>query len=223
MFDCAKEYDMLLDKGIKLSGEDKKYFIRGRLQDLYSQLPGYFHPNRILDFGCGIGDTTKILGELFPKADIIGFDTSDQAIAYANQTYGSARISFCNLADFTQIGAVDLCYTNGVFHHIMPAQRLAIIAKIRQILKHKSFFAFFENNPWNPGTRLVMKRVPFDRDAQLISPRGANHLLQRGGFSRLYPPRYLFYFPRPLACLRFLESFLVQVPLGAQYFILAQK
>ena len=31
--------------------------------------------------------------------------------------------------------------------------------------------ALFENNPWNPGTRLVMKRIPFDRNAQTISPR----------------------------------------------------
>jgi trans-aconitate methyltransferase len=223
MFDCTKEYDMMLNKGINLSGEDKQFFIRGRLQDLRRQLPIDFHPGRILDFGCGIGDTTMFLTELFPNADIIGFDTSDQAIAHAQRTHGSARTSFCNLPDLTRIQAVDLCYSNGVFHHIIPEERVAVIARIHEVLRPGGYFALFENNPWNPGTRLVMKRIPFDREAQVLSIREAKQLLQKGRFSILYPPRYLFYFPRFLAFLRFLESFLVRVPLGAQYYILARK
>ncbi len=223
MFGCPKEYDMMLQKGIRLSGEDKQYFIHGRLQDLCHQLPVSFKPSRILDFGCGIGDTTKYLAELFPTADIIGFDTSDQALAYAHQTYGSARISFCNYADFTQIEAVDLCYANGVFHHIIPKERFGVIVQIHQMLRLGGYFALFENNPWNPGTRLVMKRTPFDQDAQRLSAPDAKRCLKEGGFATLYSPRYLFYFPRSLAFLRFLESFLHRIPLGAQYYILAQK
>jgi trans-aconitate methyltransferase len=223
MFDCAKEYDAMLHKGINLSGEDKQFFIRGRLQDLCRRLPIDFHPSRILDFGCGIGDTTKLLGQLYPNADIIGFDTSDQAIEHASRNYGSARISFCNHNNLLQIGAVDLCYTNGVFHHIIPDERVAVIAQIRQILRPGGYFALFENNPWNPGTRLVMKRIPFDREAQPLNSRKAKRLLKEGGFPILSPARHLFYFPRSLAFLRLLESFLVRIPLGAQYYILAQK
>jgi len=222
MFDCAKEYDTMLDKGIKLSGEDKQFFVRGRLRDLSRRLPADFQPGRILDFGCGLGDTAKHLAELFPNSEIIGFDTSEQAIAHASRTYGSARISFTNPADLLRLKTVDLCYTNGVFHHIAPEERIGVIAQIRQILRPAGYFAFFENNPWNPGTRLVMSRIPFDREAQPIGAMQARRLLQKGGFIHLAPPRYLFYFPRPLAFLRSLESFLVRVPLGAQYYILAQ-
>ena len=223
MFDLAEEYDTLLQKGISISGEDKQYFIRGRLQDLCNQFPMSFDPGSILDFGCGIGDTTKYLAELFPTADIIGFDTSEQALSYARETYGSARISFCNHADFSQIKAIDLCYANGVFHHIIPEERLGVIGQICHVLSPGGYFALFENNPWNPGTRLVMKRIPFDRDAQPLSALEARRYLKEGGFATLYSPRYLFYFPRSLAFLRFLESFLSRVPLGAQYYILAQK
>lgn len=224
MFDCAKEYDVMLQKGIRLSGEDKQYFIRERLQDLCHQCQRVgFTPNRILDFGCGIGDTTKYLAELYPSAEIIGFDTSDQALAHACQTYGSARISFCNHADFSQIEGVDLCYANGVFHHIIPQERSGVIIQIHRVLRPGGYFAQFENNPWNPGTRLVMKRIPFDRDAQPLSAPDARGCLKEGGFATLYPPRYLFCFPRSLAFLRSLESFLSRVPLGAQYYILAQK
>jgi SAM-dependent methyltransferase len=223
MFDSANEYDMMLQKGIRFSGENKQYFIRGRLQDMCHQLPWGFNPRRILDFGCGIGDTSLYLTEIFPTADIIGLDTSDQALAHARQTYGSARISFYNHADFSQIEPVDLCYANGVFHHIIPEERFGVIVQIHQVLRPGGYFALFENNPWNPGTRLVMKRIPFDRDAQPLSAPEAKRCLKEGGFAKLYSPRYLFYFPRSLAFLRFLESFLSRVPLGAQYYILAQK
>jgi len=52
-------------------------------------------------------------------------------------------------------------------------------------LKPGGLFAFWENNPWNPGTRIVMSRIPFDRDAEIISPPAAKRLLRRAGFSIL--------------------------------------
>lgn len=222
MFDCTKEYEMMLQKTVPLSGEDKQYFIPGRLQDLCRQLPAGFNPGRILDFGCGIGQTTQYLAELFPSADIIGFDISDKALAHAQKTYGSARISFCNLAGFNRIEAVDLCYTNGVFHHIIPEERFGAIVRIHQALRPGGYLALFENNPWNLGTRFVMKRTSFDLDAQPLSPLEAKRRLREGGFATLNS-RYLFYFPRSLAFLRFLEPFLTRVPLGGQYYILAKS
>jgi len=223
MFDLAQEYDALLQQGIRLSGEDKDFFIRGRLKDLHRQLPAGFHPERILDFGCGIGDTAQRLAEQFPEANIIGFDTSDPALDYARRTYGSARISFCNLAGFSQMAPVDLCYTNGVFHHILPEKRTGVVVQIHRLLRPGGQFALFENNPYNPGTRMVMHRIPFDREAKPLRPREAQRLLQGGGFSYLCPPRYLFYFPRSLSFLRRMEAFLIRFPLGAQYYLLAQK
>ncbi len=83
MFERVEAYDQMLQAGIRLSGENKQFFIWGRLQELHSQLPEDLHPSRILDFGCGTGDTTKFLAEMFPQADIWGIDTSSEAIAYA--------------------------------------------------------------------------------------------------------------------------------------------
>jgi SAM-dependent methyltransferase len=223
MFDLAQEYDAMLQRGIRLSGEDKAFFIRGRLRDLRRQLPAGFRPERILDFGCGLGDTTSLLAEWFPDADIVGFDTSDPALDHARRTYGSARISFCGLNGFTQTAPVDLCYTNGVFHHILPDKRAGVMVQIQRLIRPGGWFALFENNPYNPGTRMVMRRIPFDRGAWPLRPREAERLLQGGGFPFLCPSRFLFYFPRSLAFLRPIEPFLARIPLGAQYYILARK
>ncbi len=222
-FDLSKEYDRMLEKGLRLSGEDKYYFIEHRVQDLKSNLPRDFHPLRILDFGCGIGDTSSYLAKVFPGAKVVGTDNAENALDHAREKYGSSCVSFIHLDNFTEAGTFDLCYVNGVFHHIHPNLLPPTTKRIHEALKPGGFFALFENNPWNLGTRMVMNRIPFDRDAHLLSPFNCRSLLREGGFECSRPIRSLFYFPRFLALLRFTEPCLSHLPLGGQYYVLAMK
>src|SRR6059036_11455 len=52
--------------------------------------------------------------------------------------------------------------------------------------------SFWENNPWNPGTRLVMSRIPFDRDAVPLSPPEVRRLVLTAGFRLEQAIRFLF-------------------------------
>jgi hypothetical protein len=90
------------------------------------------------------------------------------------------------------------------------------------MLRPGGFFALWENNPWNPGTRWIMRRIPFDRDAIPLPPPEARRLVSSAGFAVL-GTRYCFYFPRALRALRPLERLGHGVPLGAQYCVLARK
>jgi len=168
LFDRSAEYDAMLDRGLRLSGENRHYFAHGRIDDLQRQLPAGFAPRRILDFGCGLGDTTKLLAERFPTATAVGIDTAANALEHARLTHGGERVRF-EQGMPPGDRSYDLCFVNGVFHHIEPFRRLEVVASIRASLVPGGWFAFFENNPWNPGTRLVMRRIPFDRDARPIS------------------------------------------------------
>jgi hypothetical protein len=93
---------------------------------------------------------------------------------------------------------------------------------LRDVLAPAGWLALFENNPWNPGARMVMRRIPFDRAAVPLSPPETRRLLETAGL-RVHGTRSLFYFPRPLAALRPLERYLARVPLGAQYWVLASR
>ncbi len=223
LFDLSAEYRQMLDKGIRLSGEDQEFFIRGRLDSLQSRLPADFTVRRILDFGCGIGTATSHLADRFPHAEVLGVDTSENALDYAREHHGSGRIRFRGLAELSQEREFDLCYVNGVFHHIEPASRGGAIQKIHRALRPGGVLALFENNPWNPGTRMVMSRIPFDRDAITLSLPETKGLLRSGGFTQPALGWSLFYFPRPLAFLRFSERALSHLPLGAQYCVMAVK
>jgi SAM-dependent methyltransferase len=223
LFDLSDEYRQMLNQGIRLSGESQEFFIRGRIESLEFRLPADFAVRRILDFGCGIGSATAHLAERFPHAAVVGVDTNENALDYAQEHYGSDRVCFKGLAELAQEGDFDLCHVNGVFHHVEPGRRASAIQNIHRALRSGGRLALFENNPWNPGTRMVMSRIPFDRDAITLSPSEAKRLLRTGGFTRPTMSWSLFYFPRPLAFLRFTEGTLSHLPLGAQYCVLAAR
>jgi len=218
LFDRAAEYEAMLNQGIGLSGENQEFFIAGRIQDMRSQVPP--SPRRILDFGCGTGKSCSMLAQAFPTAQIVGVDLSQQALVHAKTSFGSSRVLFENIADLARLEPFDLCYINGVFHHIRPSERQSTLVMIRELLTPGAHLALFENNPWNPGARMVMRRIPFDRDAVPLSYLEARRRIKAAGF-QVYGTRFLFYLPKALAALRFIEPLFVNVPLGAQYCVLA--
>ncbi len=67
-----------------------------------------------------------------------------------------------------------------------------------------------------------MSRIPFDRQAITLTPPEAARLLQDGGFEVLRRDS-LFYFPKQLRWLRWIEPHLSQLPLGGQYQVLCRK
>jgi SAM-dependent methyltransferase len=223
LFDLASEYETMLQSGVGLSGEDRYFFILGRVRELAARLPAGWSPSRVLDFGCGIGTATDHLATVFRTSTVVGVDLAEKAISYARERYGSARVTFEHLSALRDLAPFDLCYVNGVFHHIASQNRAEALALIRSSLAPGGYLALFENNPWNPGTRMVMSRIPFDRDAIPIAPPELKSLVIEAGFRPCQGLRFLFYFPRALAVLRVTEPLLVHVPLGAQYYCLAQR
>jgi hypothetical protein len=109
-----------------------------------------------------------------------------------------------------------------VFHHIPVSERAGAMRYVFDFLRPGGCFGLFENNPWSPGARLVMKRIPFDRDAVMLWPAETRRLMRDAGFE-VVRTDFLFIFPRPLAFLRGLEPALCGLPLGAQYMVLGRK
>ena len=221
--DYAENYDAALDRGLSVSGEGKDYFAQERVTWLARKLAQLgAQPSQILDFGCGTGTATPHLLGLNERVAVTGVEISAKSLLVARQEHGSPRARFVALAEYQPAGHVDLAFCNGVFHHIPLAERAEAVDLVFRALRPGGLFAFWENNPWNPGTRYVMSRIPFDRDAITLSVREAKRLLVTGGFT-VVRTDFLFWFPRALRWLRGLEPLLTQVPLGAQYLVLCRK
>jgi SAM-dependent methyltransferase len=220
----AADYDAALNQGLALSGEGKDFFARGRIQWLARCLDrAGISPRTVLDFGCGTGSATPFFLEVWPALQrIVGLDVSAASLEVARREHGGQRVEFAAIQEYGPDASMDLVFCNGVFHHVPPEQRPAAVRFIRDCLRPAGLLALWENNPWNPGTRLVMSRIPFDRDAILLWPRSARRMLREGGFQVLRTD-FRFIFPRALKWLRPLETPLARVPLGAQYQVLGRK
>jgi SAM-dependent methyltransferase len=219
----ADEYDSALAEGISVSGEDKNYFARGRIAWLARCLEQLQErPKCFLDYGCGTGSASPFIFEMLGVKSLIGVDASLKSLEKANSAHGSDRTQFLSFDQYQPREEVDIAFCNGVFHHIAPSERSAVVDYIYRSLRPGGVFAFWENNPWNPGTRYVMSRIPFDRDAITLTPPEARRMLRRGGFD-VSRTDFLFIFPRMLRWLRSLEPLAAPLPFGAQYEILCRK
>ncbi len=218
----VEDYEAACARGVGLSGESRDYFAERRVAETAHGTALPSPVQGVVDFGCGLGHSTPHLLHTFPKASVVGIDTSDGAIASSRRKYGGARVSFEVSRPGLRVGPVDLVYSNGTFHHIEPDARDAEVSCIYGWLRPGGVFALWENNPWNPGTRLVMHRIPFDRDAKTLSYLEAKRLLQRAGFL-IDDVTFHFYFPSALKALRPAERYLRHLPLGGQYCVFARK
>ena len=218
----ADRYEESLEQGLRLSGEDSGYFAEARVAWTGQRLAALgLRPRTVLDFGCGTGSTTPYLLGLPDAERVIGSDSSLRSLEIARRDHASDRATFVAMGDLPE-AEIDLAYCNGVFHHIPVVERAGAIECIRRSLRPGGLFAFWENNPWNPGTRMVMRRIPFDRDAVMVSSPEARRLLATGGLE-VVRTDFQFIFPRALRFLRGLERRLAGAPIGAQYLVLARR
>jgi SAM-dependent methyltransferase len=216
-------YDSALNQGLQVSGEDKNYFAKGRVEWLKGCLKNLkITPSKILDFGCGIGTAVPYLMDLGENPSLLGLDDSPKSLLVAREHYSQLKTNFQDIHEFEPRGDLDLIYCNGVFHHIPPGERSKTVGLIAKALKPGGVFSLWENNPWNPGTRYVMSRIPFDKDAIPLNCLETKRLLEDQGFTVLRTD-FLFIMPRFLKALRWVEPLLCRAPLGAQYQVLAQK
>ncbi len=219
----AEAYDSALARGLSVSGEDKNYFARGRIAWLVDCLRRLQEqPKALMDFGCGTGSATPFFLDLMRIQSVLGLDTSARSLDVAKRTYGSKRTQFLLFSQYEPSEQIDVAFCNGVFHHIPLDERPAAVNYVYRSLQPGGLFALWENNPWNPGTRYVMSRIPFDHDAITLTPPEARRLVQTGGFGILRTD-FLFIFPRMLRWFRSVEPLVSRLPLGVQYQVLCRK
>lgn len=220
----AARYDEALAAGLSVTGEDKDYYARGRMRWLAERLRalGVAPPATVLDFGCGPGGSVPLFLDILGANQVVGVDVSEGLLERAREAFArEPRVRFRSIGGYEAPATADLAFVNGVFHHIPPADRAGALSYVRRTLRPGGLFAFWENNPWNPGTRWIMSRVSFDANAITITPPEARRLLRAAGFE-IVETDFLFIFPRALRLLRPLERSLARLPLGGQYMVLCR-
>lgn len=238
----AKGYDAGMDNPLKRRlGDSAASFIeiktRWLLKDLARNPPhscGVFGRQCLLDFGCGTGTALRSLRSLKYPGRLAGCDVSEKMLAEASEKWTADpsvsrrtgdspewRVVAGNQAPFPD-DYFDIVIASSVLHHVEPAQRQALYAEFRRLLKPGGRVYIFEHNPWNPVTRWVVRHTKIDENAILLPAtetlnglRRARMARRRAAYMLFFPPRWSFLLP--------LESLLDRVPLGGQYAAAANK
>ena len=223
--EVARSYDAVVQQAIGPSGETVQFFADLKVRLMATALRGR-GVRSIVDFGCGIGNTTRAIAALFADADVLGFDVSMESLDVARATTGAgSKIRYSTSADAAlpmDDASADVVFTSCVFHHIEPRDRERWVRELRRVLKPGGALFLFEHNPFNPLTVRVVRHVPFDEGVELLRPGEARKLLQACGLA-VGPPQFYFFFPHAMRALRSFEPMLRRVPLGAQYFVVGQR
>lgn len=85
--------------------------------DLLAAVP-LAQPRRIVDLGCGPGNSTKLLVDRFPRAEILGVDTSPDMLAKARAAVPQALFAQADVARWEPAAPVDLIFANAVLQWV---------------------------------------------------------------------------------------------------------
>lgn len=211
----ADEYDRLLGETIPDGLNEDSYFAEYKVALMATRLRAR-EEMRILDFGCGAGRSLPYLNKYFPDAEIWGYDVSPASLKIASSR--TLRVLLFSDWDVLSATKFDAIIAANVFHHIPLDQRLSALTRCHAALNPEGQMFLFEHNPYNPLTRLIFARCPFDADAEMLDMKTVLSLASQVGF-RSEQHGYTLFFPRQLAYLRGIESWLKRLPLGAQYYV----
>lgn len=100
------------DQYLKFAGE--------RTQPVYDLLHRVrlSHPRRIVDMGCGPGNSTEVLWDRWPEASLVGVDSSPDMIRKAREKFPERTWTQGDAATWRAAGSLDLIFSNAMLHWV---------------------------------------------------------------------------------------------------------
>jgi len=81
-------------------------------------------PRRIVDLGCGPGNSTAILKARWPEAEVTGLDSDADMLAAARRDHPGIKFSAADIADWRPEQPFDLVFSNAALQWVGDHERL---------------------------------------------------------------------------------------------------
>src|SRR5256884_4668997 len=86
-------------------------------RDFLAQVP-LKSARRVIDLGCGPGNSTELLVKRYPQAQVIGLDSSPDMLRQARDRLPNCEFAQADLADWSPQERTDLLFANAVFQWV---------------------------------------------------------------------------------------------------------
>lgn len=113
---------------------------------------------RVIDLGCGPGNSTLLLRERYPNATLMGVDSSPEMLARARQELPGVSFEAADLASYRAPVAQDLMFANAVFQWL-PDHGL-LLPRLRAQLRAGGVLAFQVPCNFDEPSHVLMRSVP---------------------------------------------------------------
>ena len=123
-------------------------------RDLLARVP-LTRPRRVVDLGCGPGNSTELLAQRWPEAEVIGIDNSPAMIEQARARLPGARFELGDLADWQPPEGTDLLFANAVFQWV--PDHLDVLARLVAALPQSGVLAVQMPDNVNEPSHLLME------------------------------------------------------------------
>jgi trans-aconitate 2-methyltransferase len=124
-------------------------------RDLIAQI-ALAHPQRVIDLGCGPGNSTELLVARYPDAEVIGLDSSHDMLVQARARLPECAFIQADLTSWTPPERTDLLFANASFQWLPDHQ--AVLRRMLQALPSGGVLAVqMPDNMDEPALALMSK------------------------------------------------------------------
>jgi trans-aconitate 2-methyltransferase len=100
-------------------------------RDLIAQIP-LARPRRVIDLGCGPGNSTELLVARYPDAEVIGLDSSPNMLVQARERLPKGTFIQADLVSWTPPEHTDLLFANASFQWL--PDHLSVLRRMLEAL-----------------------------------------------------------------------------------------
>lgn len=125
-------------------------------RELLARVP-LSRPARVVDLGCGPGNSTELLADRFPQAEVVGIDNSPAMLESARQRLPGVRFELADIGGWRPSQAPDLIYANAALQWV-PGHE-ALFPRLLSLLAPGGVLAVQMPDNWDEPTHRAMREV----------------------------------------------------------------
>jgi trans-aconitate 2-methyltransferase len=117
-------------------------------------------PHKVVDIGCGPGNSTELLVQRWPEAKVEGIDSSPDMIAEAQSAKIAATFTLADAATWSPDTSFDVVFSNATYQWL-PNHR-TLLPRLMGFTKPDGIFAFQVPCNFNAPSHVLMRETAAD-------------------------------------------------------------